>query len=205
MRIRLFLLMCIALLLPGHAAQAEQYRLKPGDVIEVTVLEDPNLNRRVLVAPDGRVSLPLAGILRAGGRSVGQVQASVRSALTRDFVTPPTVTVSLVALGPEELEAPPEPEEIELWTVYVLGEVRSPGSYTYEAEKPVTALQALTLAGGPDTFAARGRIQIRRVVEGTETLRFLDYDALESAAGTTKPELLQDGDVILVPERGLFD
>lgn len=209
MRIYVFLLMAVAVILSGRAAWAQGYLFQPGDVIEVTVIEDPNLNRRVLIAPDGRISLPLAGSVRAAGRSVGQVTSSIRSALNRNFVTPPTVTVSLIALAPPPLpEAPPpppEPEEIVLWTVYVVGEVRSPGPYTYEAEKPVTVLQALTLAGGLDSFAARNRIQIRRATGGTETLRLFDYDALENEEGFPPSEFLQDGDVILVPERGLFD
>ena len=54
------------------------YLLKAGDVIEVTVWQDPKLNRRVVVGPDGSVGFPLAGHFKAGGRSVVAVEAELR-------------------------------------------------------------------------------------------------------------------------------
>lgn len=201
----------IALLLAGTMATAEtgSYRLQSGDVIEISVLEDSNLNRRVLVRPDGKISLPLAGTIVAGGRTIEAVQRSVASRLQGNFVNPPTVTASLVALAPPplpELPEPPEPEEEPvIHSVYVLGEVQRPGRYDYDSAKPINILQALTLAGGPATFAARERIQIRRVLDGTETLTLFDYDALETGVGFSPVSPLSDGDVIVVPERGLFD
>lgn len=180
----------------------EVYRLGNGDVIAVSVIEDPSLDRRLLIGPDGRVNMPLAGSVLATGKTISQVQASIRRGLAASFVTAPNVTVSLAALAPPEGEAA---EEIELWDVYVIGEVRAPGRFEYEAEEPITALQALALAGGPAVFAARNRIQIRRTTEtGSETLLF-DYDALEEGQGEAPAGFLADGDVIVVPERGLFD
>ena len=198
-----------SLLALSVSAETGSYRLQSGDIIEITVLEDPNLNRRVLVRPDGRVSLPLAGTVQAAGRSLEAVQSEVRARLQGTFVNPPTVTASLIALAPPPLPALPEPPEPEappvIHSIYVLGEVQRPGKYDYESTRPVTALQALTMAGGPATFAARHRIQIRRMVDGAETLELFDYDALESGEGPSPSALLTDGDVIVVPERGLFD
>ena len=162
---------------PERAA-AQDYLLQSGDVIEVTVLEDPNLNRRVLVGPDGNISLPLAGKIAAGGRTLAQVQATIRSRLSNQFVNPPSVTASLVALGPKDPEAPADAEdEPEIHSVYVIGEVARPGRYSFEAEEPITILQALSLAGGPGVFAARSRIQIRDSDPGNEKIilfRFQD-------------------------------
>lgn len=188
---------------------AGAYLLKSGDVIEISVLEDANLNRRALVRPDGRISMPLAGEVVAAGRSLEAVQSDVRARLQGSFVNPPTVTASLVALAPPPIPAPPAPPEPEeppvLFSVYVLGEVQRPGMYEYDSEKPITVLQALTLAGGPATFAARNRIQIRRMGEGGETLTLFNYDALETDATPSPLQPLGDGDVIVVPERSLFD
>ena len=203
---------CLALVLaivaPAIVSPAwaqDPYRLQPGDIVEITVIEDPNLNRRVLIGPDGRISLPLAGSLVAAGRTLSEVQSAIQSGLAGNFVRPPTVSASLVALAPPplpELEA----EELELFSVYVLGEVNRPGRYDYESEKPISVLQALALAGGPGIFADRDAIQIRNLEEGgAEKIRIFDYDAVEKGRGATLATTLSDGAIIVVPERGLFD
>jgi polysaccharide export outer membrane protein len=195
---------CLALVLAFSRAEAQDaYRLQPGDVVEITVIEDPNLNRRVLVGPDGRISMPLAGSVGAADRTLEQVQSALQSRLASNFVRPPTVSASLVALGPPPL--PELEEEIELFSVYVLGEVQRPGRYDYESDKPISVLQALALAGGPGIFADREEIQIRNVEDGTETIRIFDYEAVEKGLGATLALTLSDGAIIVVPERGLFD
>lgn len=191
-----------ALLLLVHPGAAtaqddEIYVLNPGDRVEVSVLEDPSLNKQVLVLPDGRISLPIAGTLKAAGKSPDQLAAEVRSRLSGIFVSPPTVTVSTIGLGLTEADA--EPPTL----VYVLGEVRSPGAVPFEA--PLTVAQTLALAGGPGPFAARSRIQVHREVEGVRTVELFDYDALENGRSAELGPVLADGDVIIVPERSLFD
>jgi polysaccharide export outer membrane protein len=181
----------------------DPYQLQPGDIVEITVIEDPNLNRRVLVGPDGRISMPLAGSIVASGRTLSEVQSAIQSSLAGNFVRPPTVSASLIALGPPPL---PEQEELDLFSVYVLGEVNRPGRYDYESEKPISVLQALALAGGPGIFADRDEIQIRNLDEdGAEKIRIFDYDAVEKGLGATLATTLSDGAIIVVPERGLFD
>ena len=59
---------------PAAFAQSAGYRIQPGDSLAVTVLEDDTLNRQLLVLPDGRISVPLAGSVTAGGRTVEQVE-----------------------------------------------------------------------------------------------------------------------------------
>lgn len=225
-------------------ASAQPYKLQPGDIIEITVLEDPSLNRRVLVGPDGNIALPLAGTVGAGGSSLGEVQGVIGARLRNQFVNPPTVTVSLVALGPPEIETPEaeaEEEEVdEIGAFYVLGEVNQPGRFGFKVEEPVTILQALASAGGVGVFAARSRIQVRsftpvedesaekaeeetEATEKTEeeaaeeedapftppklveSLRVFNYAALEDGGADTEVFYIRDGDVIVVPERGLFE
>ena len=176
------------------------YLLQPGDTVSVTVLEDPLLDRQLLVAPDGRISLPLAGSIIAAGRTPAQLAGIVRGRLRSRFVDPPTVTVSLLSTGLLG-------EELVTNEVYVLGEVTRPGRYEYDPETPITVLQALTLAGGPSPFAAIARIQVRERVEEGERMRLFDYEAVEDGAATAAADLsvLADGAIIIVPERGLFE
>ncbi|MEM7667694.1 MAG: polysaccharide biosynthesis/export family protein [Pseudomonadota bacterium] len=189
-------------LLVGPAAAQGAYLLKPGDQVEITVLEDPSLNRQVLVLPDGSISLPIAGTVQAAGLSPDQLATRVQRGFASAFVAPPTVTASVFGIASEALA---EEDEETPEVIYVLGEVQRPGVFAYE--DPLTILQALALAGGPAQFAARDRIQIRRVGEdGGETLEIFDYDALEAGTAFVVPRaVLGDGDVVLVPERGLFD
>jgi polysaccharide biosynthesis/export protein len=200
----LALILALSLAIVPPALAQDPYRLQAGDVVEITVIEDPNLNRRVLVGPDGRISLPLAGSVVAAGRTLAEVQSSVQSGLAGNFVRPPTVSASLVALGPPPLPEIEE-EELELFSVYVLGEVNRPGRYDYESDAPISVLQALALAGGPGVFADRDAIQVRNLEDGAETIRIFDYDAVEKGLGATLATTLSDGAIIVVPERGLFD
>jgi polysaccharide export outer membrane protein len=200
---RLFALTLIALMpFTGSAwAQGQPYLLRPGDTIEISILEDPSLNRTVLVRPDGRVALPLAGTVVAGGRSPEEVRDAIRRALSREFVQPPSVTVSVVGLGQDD---PLVDEEAEPGRIYVLGQVARPG--VFDVLLPIDALRALAIAGGPGAFAASDRIQIRRrTQDGGETVMLFDYEALERGAIPTANIRLQTDDVIVVPERRLFE
>ena len=182
-------------------AQSDPYLLRPGDTIVVSVLEDPELDSQVLILPDGRISLPVAGTIVAAGRSPQALAQIVRSRLSKNFVQPPNVTITVSALAEEE------EDETLLNEVYVLGEVARPGRYEYDPEEPIDVLKALSLAGGVGPFAARDRIQVRERIDETETLRVFDYEAVEDGILTTPRDLamLPNGAVIVVPERGLFD
>lgn len=189
----------LAGLVLGTSAVAQEYLLQPGDRIEVTVLEDPGLNRTVLVRPDGRVTLPLAGSLVVAGRTPESVAITVRNTLASQFVEPPNVTVSLVAFDRDQLG-----EALESAEIFIIGQVARPG--TFQVTLPMDVLQALALAGGPGTFAARRRIQVRRrLPEGGESVFLFDYDMIERGLVPSADIRLADGDVIVVPERRLFE
>lgn len=180
-------------------AQTDGYRIQPGDRLEVSVLEDPSLNRQVLVRPDGRISLPLAGTLDAAGQSPEALQAAVRARLSREFVEAPTITVSLVALGQPALGE----VAAGFASIYVLGQVGSPGRF--DVALPIDVLQMLAIAGGPSPFAAGRRIQVRRYVDGVQSVTLFDYELVEDGIVPLARVELADGDVIVVPERGLFE
>lgn len=199
MRIKFGVLAAVSLLLSQAAMAADDvYKIQPGDTLEVTVLEDPNLNRQVLVRPDGRISLPIAGTVKAEGLSPEGVQSVIRRKLSGDFEILPTVTVSLVGTAEETAK------DEDISTVYVLGEARQPGRFAFKKDETLNVLQALALAGGLDRFAAPKRIQVRRVTEDGEVVIPFDFEALEDGGTGGGMEIL-DGDVIFIPERGLFE
>jgi polysaccharide export outer membrane protein len=200
---RTVLALTLALLMlgaQGHA-QSSSYRIQPGDRLDITVLEDATLNRQaLLVGPDGSISLPLAGTVRAGGQTIEAVQSNIAERLAPNFAIRPNVFVALAALAPEPL-----PGELETVGVFVLGQVGSPG--LIEVEPGTTLLQAISLAGGLERFAATQRIQVRRTdpQTGQERLFLFNYRSVERGAAITSSLAVRDGDVILVPERRLFE
>lgn len=189
---------CLAALLMVGLAQAQSnYQIKSGDRLNIEVLEDESLNRSPLVLPDGSVSVPLAGSIRAAGRNVDQLSGLISQALAPNFATPPTVFVSVAAIA-ETIAPPPllatDPETKE---IYITGEIANPGRI--EATPGATILQAIAEAGGLTRFAADKRIQLRR----GEQIYLYNYRATgEGIPGST---VLAPGDVIVVPQRRLFE
>jgi polysaccharide biosynthesis/export protein len=178
---------------------AQDYKVRPGDVLQVEVLEDSTLNRTAIVLPDGQISLPLAGSVRAAGRSLAEVQADLAGKLAPNFAKAPTVYVTLSALA----ERTASVATVRTMDIFVMGAATTPGKI--EVKPGTTLLQALAQAGGLTPFAAKKRVQLRRVDKsGNEQVYKIDVDAIErgEAGGSTR---LMAGDVIFVPQRKLFE
>lgn len=176
-------------------AQSAGYRIQPGDELAITVLEDDTLNRTALVLPDGQISVPLAGTIRASGQSVDSVEKIIADRLASNFAVRPSVFVSVVQVA----------EEGPTFPIFVMGQVENAGKI--EVESGTTLLQAVALAGGPARFAATKRIQLRRMdpATGQEKLYLFNYKALERGGSIQSMITLREGDVIIVPERRLFE
>lgn len=182
-------------LLPS-AASAYDYRIRPGDMLRIEVVEDSSIDREVLVAPDGRISVPLAGVLRVGGGTVEQARSLITAGLADAFSSTPTVTVSLLTVP--EARGPVEPKPLK---VYVIGEVNRPG--LMEVEPDTTLLQALAMAGGFTDFAAVKRVQLRR--KGAAQVYTLNYQKVLDGELGVGAAPIAAGDTIVVPARRLFE
>lgn len=204
-------LILAVVLVPAAWAQSS-YRIQPGDVLQMEVLEDPSLNRSLLVLPDGTVSLPLAGSLVARGQSVEALKSAISAALAPKFASPPTVFLSVGQLNPTttavaQASAGLAAQSIAAGntvSVYALGEVAQQGLIA--VEPGTTLLQFLAQSGGLTQFAATKRIQLRRADKktGQESVYNFNYKAVQQG-GAAPVIVLRDGDVIVVPERRLFE
>lgn len=191
----------LGLILLAVPSQAQDgYKLRPGDILRIEVVEDAGLSRPALIAPDGRVTLPLAGSVQAAGRTIEAVQSDLIARLTPSFAAPPTVFVSIDRLadrptggGTGGTRGGPTID------VYVLGEAGKTGRV--EMKPGTTVLQALAQIGGFSKFAAKKRVQLRR---GTEVYN-VNYVAIENGTSNAGDMVLQDGDVVIVPQRRLFE
>lgn len=180
---------------------AGKYTIGPGDALQIEILEDPTFNRSVLVGPDGRVTVPLAGTFDVLGKTLEGVTTTLSERLARNFALEPTVIISLQSVGGEDGGGRLGEQPIFL---YVLGESAQKGRIPlFEGS---TLLQALASIGGFSRFAATNRIQLRRVnEEGAETIFTFSYDDIVSGVSDAGQITVEDNDIILVPERGLFE
>ncbi|GIL38076.1 polysaccharide biosynthesis/export family protein [Roseiterribacter gracilis] len=160
---------------------ASSYQLGPGDEFEVKFPFNPEFNERVAVAPDGAVSLPLVGIVKAGGRTVPSLTEELETRFARDL-RQPRVQVLLRNLASQR--------------VFVGGEVNAAGLYPMPG--PIGVAEALSLAtGAKDTAKLSEVVLVRRNAEGRPMLRTVDVEAFLSGKGEDVP--LQGFDIIYVP------
>jgi polysaccharide export outer membrane protein len=191
----LFFLLCLVVWNAPASAQS----LKPGDSLSITVLQDPKLDRNVTIDPSGEIAFPLAGHIRARGLTPLALENILKSKLKNSYKDENLDVTVAVLSAPKDI-----PEEDLKPKVFITGEVIRPGSYV--VRQPTTLMQAIALAGGIGPFAAKSRIQVRRRgAGGDETIFMFNYRAYEAGSDLEGNIKLRAGDVIMVPERGLFD
>lgn len=161
------------------------YSINPGDVLSIFVWNEPTLSVEAsLVRPDGFVSMPVLGELRAGERTITQLQAAIVSGLGQYLKDEPNVVVSVV--------------QAQGSTVYVLGKVQRPGAFPLRGKMDVT--QALAMAGGLNSFAAENSIRVlRRDKAGVQHSVKFKYGQIKDGDKLESNILLSSGDVVLVP------
>ena len=189
------------------AAQDGGYLIRPGDTLKIEVLEDPGLNRSVLVSPDGRINLPLTGTVRVSGKNIETVQSELSARLSANFAAPPNVYASIERVVERVVGSGGGGGTRAVATVdiYVIGEGAKSGKLS--VAPGTTVLQFFAEMGGFSKFAATKRIQLRRTDPRTkkESNYLINYDAIESGSSRMGATVLQKGDVIVVPQRKLFE
>ncbi len=199
--IRIILGALLAATLATGAFAQSSYQIRSGDSLQIEVLEDPALNRSVLVLPDGSINFPLVGTIPAAGRTIDAVKADLAAALAGNFASTPNVFVGVGTLAEPRAAGVAGPART--ISVYAMGEVTAPGKA--DVAPGTTVLQFLAQAGGFTRFAAQKRVQLRRIGKGgVEQVYLFNYDGTGTSgiAGSTR---LQSGDVIVVPQRKLFE
>ena len=175
-------LLALPTLVNAQVGDGLEYRIGPEDVLHISVWKEEDLDRKVLVRPDGGISFPLAGDIQVSGRTPLEVQDEIRSRLQR-YVPDAEVTVSV--------------DKISGYTVFVLGEVEAPGQFTLG--RYVDVVQALTLAGGFTPYASSRNIQVLRRQDGREVTYEFDFRDVSRGRSLEQNIILQSGDVVLVP------
>ncbi len=173
--------------------QDDGYRINGGDLLHISVYGEQNLDRDVPVQPDGGIAFPLVGNLNARGMTLKELQSNIAANLRESQyfpnLTDNEVTVSMVKATGN--------------SVSVVGQVEAPGTFAYDTQLDV--MQALSLAGGLTPFASKSEIKIlRRDPAGVQTAILFDYSEVEDGEQLEKNILMRGGDVVVVPQAGLF-
>jgi len=172
------------------------YTLGPGDVLRVSVYDNPDLSQEVTIEADGAFSYPLIGRVQAAGLPVRQLEGLLAKRFAEGYLVSPQVGVTVTQHKSQQ--------------VYVMGAVSKPGPYALQRQ--TTLLEALSTAGGPTpeagfevilTHAAdkqalpSGTSKVSATANGQSAMRV----SLEQlmAGGVPQRITLQDGDVVYVP------
>lgn len=179
----------------GHAARYDyskepdprrsEYVIGVADQLNVHVWNNPDLSREITVRPDGTVTLPLIGDLKASGRTPSELKQDVATQLAK-FVRGEGAVVTIAVTA------------VNSYSFTVSGNVQRPGLYT--SQKYVTVLEAVQLAGGPNRFASpKGTKLMRRDRAGALRIIPIDYPAVLEGRRPEANLALVAGDQLHVP------
>jgi polysaccharide export outer membrane protein len=161
----------------------DPYRINPGDILQISVWKEEDLQRELLVNPDGHIAFPLAGDMLTEGKTVEQLRVELTEKLAR-FIPDVVVTVAAVQVSGNK--------------VYVLGQVARPGEFVMTRTADV--MQAISAAGGTTPFAQRDEIKIlRRGDQGSQVAIPFRYGDVEAGRKLDQNIMLRAGDTIVVP------
>ncbi len=164
-------------------AVPQDYLIGPEDVLGVLFWRETDISGDVTVRPDGQVTLPLIGELKAAGLTPAALQAQVLEAAQR-FLTDPNVSVVVKQMNSRK--------------IFITGQVGTAGAYPLTG--PRTVMQAIALAGGVTEYADREHITVMRQ-EPNGTTRTMTFNYKDVAKGKKLEQnvQLQPGDTIVVP------
>ncbi len=158
------------------------YKLQPGDLLQVVVWKETDLQSEVLIRPDGGISFALAGDLQAAGRTTDELRAELELRV-RKLVPDAVVTVQVKAASGNR--------------VYVIGKVNHPGDFPLI--RPIDVMQALSLAGGATPFADTNGIRVLHRDGLHQTAVHFRYGDVARGRHLEQNIILQSGDTVVVP------
>lgn len=171
--------------------EPEPYEIGIGDTVQVHVWRNPELSQSIVVRPDGFISMPLMGDVKAEGREPEALAGQISNSLG-EYIRTPEVTVMVTNPLSKEFRN----------RIRITGQVAQPQSVAFQPG--MTVLDLVLMAGGVTDFAADGRAVLHRAVNGDYKSFTLDLDAILTDGDMRTNHALQPGDVISVPRKQLF-
>ncbi|MFZ0613540.1 MAG: polysaccharide biosynthesis/export family protein [Desulfobacterales bacterium] len=160
-----------------------------GDLLQVSVFEAKELDKTVRVSSRGFISLPLVGEVRVSGLTAIEAEETIEELYKRRFIKDPHVSIFI--------------EEQISQRITLVGQFKNPGTYDYLSNQRL--LDGIALGGGLSERAGQ-IVQVRRTrsVQGEPNTFIVDLDRLIKDGSTGLNIRLNGGDVLFVPEAGVF-
>jgi len=166
----------------ARAQVSESYKVQPTDTLIIEVANEPKLSAREFrVSSSGELSYPFIGAIRAANRTTVEIQEEVKRLLEQDYLVNAQVLVQV--------------RDFRKKLVAVSGSVAKAGLIEIPPERKMTAIEAITAAGGLTRLARQSGIQLIR--EGRKEPMVFNLDELKNP---DKPVYVESGDLIYVPE-----
>ena len=165
--------------------QSPAYVLQPGDLVEIKVFMEEDMDRTLRISGSGGITYPLVGTIKIAGYTVEQAEDRLGEAL-QTYLKNPQVSMLIKEYGNK--------------TVYVLGQVAKPASIEIPPEKPLTILEAITSAGGFTDVAAVSKVRVLRMQDGKQKTIDVDVTQITKQGNKSMDIALLPGDVVFVPQ-----
>lgn len=169
----------------AQVRSSQSYVLQPGDLVDIRVYMEDNMNRILRISGTGTVTFPLVGNIKIAGLSLEQAEQKLAERLTA-YLKQPQVSMLVKEYGNK--------------TVYVLGQVSKPGAIQIPPEKQLTVLEAVTSVGGFTDIANTSKVRVLRVEDGKQQSMDVDVSQIMKQGNKSLDITLQPGDVIFVPQ-----
>jgi polysaccharide biosynthesis/export protein len=183
----------LALASPAWAGQAD-YMVGAQDVLTISVYDQADMSGRFKVEADGTFTFPLIGRVTASGQTLRAIEAELKKRLSDGYLRNPQVTVAV--------------ETYQSQRIFVMGEVRSPGSYSLTGD--MTLIEALSRAGSTTAQASDEVLIVRPkagaaaggpVMPNQSDAEIIRVNVRELQAGSLSQNvMLKDGDTLVVPK-----
>jgi polysaccharide export outer membrane protein len=171
----------------GSIDYKKQYKINPTELLQITVYQEPDLERTVRVTNDGCISYPLIGKVQVSGLTVIEAEEKIAALLGKDYYVNPQVSIFI--------------KEFQAEKVVIIGEVKNPGAYDLPQGREITLLEAVALAGGFTKVASADSIRIIRVENGKQKYIPVRVSDITKGGDKSKDIILKPGDIIYIPER----
>jgi polysaccharide export outer membrane protein len=172
---------------PGVPTPTSDYRIGPGDSLNIFVWRNPEISLTVPVRPDGRISIPLVEDLVAIGKTPTTLARDIEIRLSKYIKDPIVTVIANSFVGPFAQQ------------VRVIGEAVAPKALPYRAN--MTVLDAMIEVGGLTKYAAGNRATLVRTVNNTQQSYSLRLDSLVNDGNIQDNVELRPGDILIIPQR----